>query len=69
MDRYEYRWEVVTAGRGEPPDPEGLLARLGAEGWEAVGFAPSTAGSHGLRVETTAYVVLLKRRAAPRRSR
>lgn len=69
MDRFEYRWEVVTAAKGEPPDADGLLDRLGADGWEAVGVAPSTASGHGLRVETTAYVVLLKRRVVTRRTR
>jgi hypothetical protein len=39
-----------------------MLDALGAVGWEAVGFSPSQAASHGLRVETSEHVVLLKRR-------
>jgi len=39
------------------------LDALGGDGWEAVGISPSHASSHGLHVETTRYVVLLKRPA------
>ena len=46
-------------GPAQPP-----LDDLGRHGWEAVGFSPSQASSHGLRVETTEHVVLLKRRRA-----
>ncbi len=60
--QWEYRFEVVQL---EGPDLGGaadLLDGLGAEGWEAVGFSPAEATSHGLRtVQTTGYVVLLKR--------
>jgi hypothetical protein len=37
------------------------LDTLGQDGWEVVGLSPSQASSHGLRVETTEYVLLLKR--------
>ena len=62
---WEYRLETITVPGKE--DAAALLAatgdldRLGADGWEAVGMSPSHASSHGLRVETTRFVVLLKR--------
>jgi hypothetical protein len=62
---WEYRMETVTV---PGKDDEGalraataVLDELGAQGWEAVGMSPSHATSHGLRVETTRFVVLLKR--------
>jgi hypothetical protein len=64
---WEYRLEVVhlAAGRDEGAaaraDAAATLDTLGRDGWEAVGFSPSHAASHGLRVETTEHVVLLKR--------
>jgi hypothetical protein len=62
---WEYRLETLTIP-GKDDDPARLeatraLNELGADGWEVVGFAPSHAASHGLRVETTRYVALLKR--------
>jgi len=63
--RWEYRLENVTLpGKDDGlamAEAAGALDELGADGWEAVGFAPSHAASHGLRVETTRYVVLFKR--------
>jgi hypothetical protein len=62
---WEYRFEPVELP-GRDDERARLAATealdtLGLEGWEAVGIAPSHAASHGLRVETTRYVVLLKR--------
>lgn len=62
---WEYRLETLALS-GKEDDAavaaaERGLGALGADGWEAVGFAPSHAASHGLRVETTRYVVLFKR--------
>jgi hypothetical protein len=64
--RWEYRLEVVhVAGNDDGParaEAASTLNALGHDGWEAVGFSPARASGHGLRVETTDYVVLLKRR-------
>ena len=64
--RWEYRIEVVhlggkDGGATSRDEAAATLDALGREGWEAVGFSPSQASSHGLRVETTEHVVLLKR--------
>jgi hypothetical protein len=64
--RWEYCLEVMhLAGKNDDAaaraDAVSTLALLGRDGWEAVGLSPSHASSHGLRVETTEYVVLLKR--------
>ena len=68
--RWEHRFEVVhlsgkdhDASRGAA---EAALDALGADGWEVVGFSPANAASHGLHVETTEYVVLLKRQVRGR---
>ena len=65
LTRWEHRLEVLhiagkddTASRAEAV---ATLDGLGHDGWEVVGISPSHASSHGLRVETTSYVVLLKR--------
>ena len=63
--KWEYRVEVVQLG-GKVPDAARAevaaeLTALGRDGWEAVGFSPSHASSHGFSVETTQYIVLLKR--------
>lgn len=63
MTRWEYRLATVhaPAAKESAADLE-VLDELGAEGWEAVGFSPTTAVGHGLReVETVSYLVLLKR--------
>lgn len=65
---WEYRLEVIhLAGRQDSATARAEavsdLDLLGRDGWEAVGFSPAQASSHGLRVETTQYVVLLKRHA------
>jgi hypothetical protein len=64
--QWEYRLEVVhLGGRNDGESARAYavstLDELGHDGWEAVGFSPSNASSHGLHVETTQYVVLLKR--------
>ena len=64
--RWEYRLEVVHLvgkddGATSRADAVSTLDMLGRDGWEVVGFSPSHASSHGLRVETTQYVVSLKR--------
>lgn len=63
--RWKYRLETVELhGKDEEAavaTAQRALDKLGSEGWEAVGFSPSHASSHGLRVETTRYVVMLKR--------
>lgn len=63
--RWKYRLETIELpGKDEDAAKAAALRaldRLGGDGWEAVGFAPSHAASHGLRVETTRFVVLLKR--------
>jgi hypothetical protein len=65
---WEYRLETLSLPAKDDDrarnEATAALDALGAEGWEAVGFSPSHASSHGLRVETTRYVVLLKRSAA-----
>jgi hypothetical protein len=53
-------------GAQERADAVSTLDALGRDGWEAIGFSPSHASSRGLRVETTEYLVLLKRPLAPR---
>lgn len=62
---WEYRLETVTVpGKDDAAALQAATAgldRLGTQGWEAVGLSPSHASSHGLRVETTRFVVLLKR--------
>ncbi len=70
VTRWEHRLEVVhlsgkdhDASRAEAV---AVLDALGADGWEVVGFSPSNAASHGLRVETTEYIVLLKRQVRGR---
>jgi hypothetical protein len=65
---WEYRFEVMHLAGGKDDgasaraDALSTLNRLGRDGWEVVGLSPSHASSHGLRVETTEYVALLKRR-------
>lgn len=65
---WEYRLETLNLPAKDDDrarsDATRALDALGAEGWEAVGFSPSHAASHGLRVETTRYVVLFKRKVA-----
>jgi len=66
MTRWEYRLEVTDLPAGNELSAAGarivsMLDELGAQGWEVVDFTPWKAASHGLRVETNAYVVLLKR--------
>ena len=65
--RWEYRLETITVpGKDDVGALHAAVAELdalGVDGWEAVGVSPSHASSHGLRVETTRYVVLLKRPA------
>ena len=66
--QWEYRLEVIHLGgkddgKASRDEAVATLDLLGRERWEAVGFSPSQASSHGLRVETTQHVVLLKRRA------
>ncbi len=62
---WEYRLETLSLPAKDDERATAAatdaLDALGADGWEAVGFSPSHAASHGLRVETTRYVVLLKR--------
>ena len=65
--RWEYRLELIDlvdkdTGPASRAAAVSALDVLGRDGWEAVTFSPSHASSHGLRVETTQYVVLLKRR-------
>ena len=67
--RWEYRLEIMDMPAGDALAAARAAAvagldTLGAEGWEAVGFTPWKASTHGLRVETNAYVVLLKRQLA-----
>jgi hypothetical protein len=69
VTQWEYLLEVVHLGGkdGGAASRAGAVADLdvlGRDGWEAVAFSPSQASSHGLRVETSEHVVLLKR---PRR--
>ena len=64
--RWEHHFEVLElAGkRGDDAmraDAIATLDALGRDGWEVVGLTPSHASSHGLRVETTEYIALLKR--------
>ena len=70
-DHWEYRLEVLhVAGKDDAAsaraEATSMLDALGRDGWEAVGFSPSQASSHGLRVETTQHLVLFKRRHAAR---
>lgn len=72
--RWEYRLEVVhlggkDGGSASRADAAEMLDALGEAGWEAVGFSPSQAASHGFRVETSEYVVLLKRPRTPKKER
>jgi hypothetical protein len=63
--RWAYTIQVLHLGGKEAErlhaDAISILDRLGREGWEAVSLSPSEASSHGLRVATTEYVVLMKR--------
>ena len=63
--KWEYKLELLDLpGKDDPARRVAAadsLDALGHVGWEAVGFSPSHASSHGLRVETTRFVVLLKR--------
>ncbi|MFN8037448.1 MAG: hypothetical protein U0V73_16125 [Acidimicrobiia bacterium] len=62
MTRWEYRLELVHTDHDHDPEASvRALDRLGTDGWEAVGIAPATAARHGLGVESSAFVVLLKR--------
>ena len=62
---WEYRLEVLELpGKNDEAIRTAAVVALndlGRDGWEATGFSPSHAASHGLRVETTRFVVLLKR--------
>lgn len=62
MTKWEYRMALVHTNhdRGEP-DPVEVLNELGDEGWEAVALVPTTASRHGLGVESSNFLVLLKR--------
>ncbi len=66
--RWEYRIEVMNLlddhGTAASEPAAAALGLLGRDGWEVVGVSPSRASSHGLRVETTQHVLLLKRAAA-----
>lgn len=63
MDKFQYRFVTVhTPESREAPEELDDLNALGAQGWEAVGFSPATAGGRGLHVTTSTYVILLKRR-------
>ena len=64
---WEYRLETVHTDKGH--DPLAAIDELGREGWEAVGIAPATASRHGLGVESSEFVVLLKRPVAPTKAR
>jgi|GEM_PF-3147647 hypothetical protein len=67
---WEYHLEIVHTDNGR--DPLASMARLdelGRDGWEAVGLAPATASRHGLGVESSEFVVLLKRTAPPTKAR
>jgi hypothetical protein len=60
--RFEYRVVTITVDRAQADGVDlAALDDLGAEGWEAVGISPATASGRGLHVETSTYVVLLKR--------
>jgi hypothetical protein len=66
--RWEYRLEVMhlggkDGGAASRADAASMLDTCGRDGWEVVGFSPSHASSRGLSVETTEFVVLLKRPA------
>lgn len=68
--KWEYRLEVIhLGGKNDGAPARGAAAAtldaLGQEGWEAGGFSPSNASSHGLHVETPQFVVLLKRPKRP----
>ena len=65
MDRFEYRFVMVHAPDAREADAElEEMNDLGRDGWEAIGFSPATAAGRGLRVSTSTYVVLMKRRSA-----
>ncbi len=72
-EHWEYKLEIFhITGKDDAAARAGAVAALnvlGREGWEAVGFSPSQASSHGLRVETTQHVVLLKRQARATKAR
>ena len=62
--RWEYKLEILELDKDDADHRQAAaspLDALGHQGWEAVGFSPSHASSHGLRLETTRFVVLLKR--------
>ena len=65
VTRWEHLLEVVhLSGKDHDAtraEAVATLDALGADGWEVVGFSPANASSHGLHVETTDYIVLLKR--------
>jgi hypothetical protein len=70
--RWEYRLEHVhLTGKDDSETARAAaianLELLGRDGWEAVGLSPTQASSHGLRVETTRFVVLLKRHSEKQR--
>ena len=73
--RWEHRLEILHLSGKDDVSPRveavDALDALGREGWEVVGMSPSHASSHGFRVETTEFVVLLKRqlKAGGRRER
>ena len=63
--RWEYRFEAMHLdgkdGAVSRQDAAAALDELGGDRWEAIGLLPSHASSRGLHVETTDFVVLLKR--------
>ena len=68
--KWEYQLDVIhlggkDSGESARADAVSTLDALGDNGWEVVGFSPANASSHGLRVETTQFVVLLKRAKRP----
>ena len=71
VTRWEHRLELLQLtgkdhGEASRAEAVSTLDALGSEGWEVIGFSPSSAASHGFRVETNEYVVLLKRPAKGR---
>ena len=70
VTRWEHRLEILQlAGKDHDASRAAAVSALdalGSEGWEVIGFSPSSAASHGFRVETNEYVVLLKRPAKGR---
>ncbi len=62
MTVWEHRFVRVHLGPKDDLDTaRRALDDLGLDGWEAVGFSPAHASGHGLSVDTTEYVVLLRR--------